>query len=257
MTKPRLLALAAFVVVLVALGFIAWRHQIDVAAARAHKAEVAARRAQVHARLDALIQQQTHIIDIETQYAVVVVAYSAAQSDADAAMQMRHNSTDYDVMTAQAKIELANVNTMQGMLPTQQASLDGIADAYASVLGEGAVAGFRSDTDQLDQTLGLGLNHRWRAINDITDAFTNGTFPTENIEQLYDESSDDNTRAETQADELAQQLTELRAQLQARIDGEKRDLAAVTPTSETTPAESNRPPMAQPARKPLARAGLE
>jgi cell division protein FtsB len=56
--KRRVLALAALVVVLATFGFIAWRHQTEVAARRAHQAEVAGRRTQAQARIDALSKKQ-------------------------------------------------------------------------------------------------------------------------------------------------------------------------------------------------------
>lgn len=218
------LALAALVVMLVALGLIAWRHQVNVAGAR--QAEIAARQAQAQARLDALTEQfdtlseeQAHISDLEARYAGLDNAYRAAENDAYSAMRARHYATDDDVITEHAKRELAAVNKMQGMLPDRYSSLEGISDAYATAIGKNAVASFRIDTDQLIQTEGLGLNRWWRAINDITAALTSGSLPTENIEQLYDESSDYDTRASTQAEELERQWTELQKQLQGRIDG--------------------------------------
>jgi hypothetical protein len=146
-------------------------------------------------------------------------------------MKTRHDSTDDDVIAVQAKKELADVNAMQTTLPTMQSSLNDISDAYADALGKGAVTALRADADQAIQLEGLRLTQWWRAINDITDSLNKVSGASdvtgENIEQHYDESSDYNTRAATRIQELTRQRTELQSQLQERIDGAKRDLAAI------------------------------
>jgi hypothetical protein len=222
-SKIAVISLSILLLLVLGAGaFMVAKHQ---AALAARKAEVTARLAQAKAKLDALseqfdtlTEQQTHITDLESQYDLLDDTYRATRSDAYAAMEARHLSTDESVSEEQAKKELAGVNALQEQLPERRSSLDAISDAYAEALGPAAVTAFRNDAEQVIQTESLGLNRWWRAINDISEALSGGSYPTENIEQLYDQSGDYDTRAETQADELVHQWTGLQKQLDARIN---------------------------------------
>ena len=238
MTKQRLrvLALAVLVVVLATLGVIVWRRQAELAADlvarrayQAHQAEVVVRSAQAQARIDALTEQQQISIAAAAAYLPLLETYEKTEREARAAGKTRHDASDDGVIAAQAKKELADVIAMQGMLPSEQSAFGAILDAYAAALGEGAVSALRTEADQLIQTEGLSLNHWEQAIQIITDSLASGggVNTAETVERLYGESGDDDTRAATQISEFARRTEQLGKQLQGRIDGAKRDLAAI------------------------------
>jgi hypothetical protein len=216
-SRVAILVATISVVLLAALTLAIWKHQADISA----------RRAQAQARFDAITKQRERINTLEKRYDSIFRTYDSANADARTASRKRHDSSDDDIMKTQAKKELADVNVLQDQMSKARGSLDTIASAYAEALGEGPVAAFRSKSDQYVQTATLGLNRWWRAIQDITDSLVGETFPRSNIEQLYDESQDYETRATTQADELSRQWKQLDKQLQGRIDAAKRDLAAI------------------------------
>lgn len=215
--RVRAFGVLALIVIGVMIAIVMWRHQADIAA----------RRAQAQAQLDSLIKQQEYIGNLDARYGKLTDRFNAIGDDASAAGRKRHDSSNYDVMKAQAKKELADVFTLQGMLSTMRSSLSDIASAYAEILGDSAVASFRSRADQFTELQGLSLNRHWSAIQDITDSLVRDSIVGENVGQLYDESADYDTRATTQNDEMVRLWNELDKQVQGRVDSAKSNLAAV------------------------------
>jgi hypothetical protein len=216
--RRRLIIVGGAVIIVAAvIGILFWRHQADVNA----------RRADAQQHLNLARKQQAKIQALWKQYDNLVDSYNRAEDDAHAAGHRRHDSHDESFMLVQAKKELVDVETMQANTAARRGSLDSLADAYAEALGDSSVSGFRSSAGQFVQMVELGLTRWWRAIGEIVDSVNGTDFPSENIAQLYDESSDYQTRARTQSDQLMHQSSNLDKQVQARIDAAKQNLAAI------------------------------
>jgi len=208
---------AVVLVVLLVVGGFVWNQQ----------RMIAAQRAQAQARLKIVTQQFAHIEDLEDQYSKFSDGFYSMWNAGRTAGQRRHDSSDDDVIRGAAKSELADVVALQGKVATMRDSLDATSDAFAAELGDGPLSNFRSDADQYVQTTDLSLNRWWRAINDIVDSIVRDEDSTENLEQLYDESDDYESRAMTQRDALLRNWQSLQKQAKGRVDQATKDLAQI------------------------------
>lgn len=236
------IALVALVVVLATVGLIAWKRHIDVAARRAQAQALARTRAQ----LDTLVEQQAQIANLESKFSTERALDNQKAKDAAIASQARAAASDalplgtyeadvgsdaadeYGTMVAKAQKELNDVNAMYLEVRRERSTLGELARSFANVLGTSAVNSFLVTGGQYTQDIDFSLNRWTRGISDIIDSIKyNGDFTIKNIEQLYDESEDYDSRARTAYAELKFEKNELDKEVQARVAKAKNALVAL------------------------------